>query len=238
MSAAAVAAALGDAKREGRNWRCRCPLHGGCSLMLADGRDGKLLVTCYGGNCDRNEVLAELRRRGLLPEPGGGKSITATYDYVDEDGRLLFQVCRLVPKNFLQRRPDGTGGWIWRTEGVRKVLYRLPDLVAAAKGANGAPWRVYICEGEKDVDRMREQWGVVATTNPGGAGKWRRDYARYFSGADVVILPDNDDAGGNHVQTVAPSTPAEFDILCSRDVVRELASRGDGDGRVGGEMDD
>jgi putative DNA primase/helicase len=64
-AAAAIAAALGDARRDGRGWRCRCPLHNGRSLSLLDGDGGCILVTCWGG-CDRLEVLAELRRRGLL----------------------------------------------------------------------------------------------------------------------------------------------------------------------------
>jgi putative DNA primase/helicase len=66
MTAAEVAAALGDPMREGHHWRCRCPLHGGHSLVLADGRNGRLLVRCWGGGCDARDVLAELRRRGLL----------------------------------------------------------------------------------------------------------------------------------------------------------------------------
>ena len=44
MNAAQIAAALGDASREGRNWRCRCPLHGGCSLLLRDGDNGGVTV--------------------------------------------------------------------------------------------------------------------------------------------------------------------------------------------------
>src|SRR5262249_39149168 len=65
MNAADIAAALGDARREGRAWRCRCPLHGGRSLVVSDGDGGRLLVQCWGG-CDRFDVLAELRRSGLL----------------------------------------------------------------------------------------------------------------------------------------------------------------------------
>jgi putative DNA primase/helicase len=65
MIAAEIARALGDARREGRTWRCRCPLHGGRSLTLRDGNDGRVLVWCFGG-CDSRDVLAELRRRGLL----------------------------------------------------------------------------------------------------------------------------------------------------------------------------
>jgi putative DNA primase/helicase len=67
-AAAQIAAALGDARREGRGWRCRCPLHGGRSLTLRDGSDGTVLVTCWGG-CERLDVLAELRRCGLLGGP-------------------------------------------------------------------------------------------------------------------------------------------------------------------------
>jgi putative DNA primase/helicase len=65
MTAGDIAHTLGDARREGRGWRCRCPLDNGRSLILRDGDGGCVLVTCWGG-CDRCDVLAELRRRGLL----------------------------------------------------------------------------------------------------------------------------------------------------------------------------
>ena len=65
MNAAAIAATLDDARREGRAWRCRCPVHRGVSLVLRDGDNGRVLATCWGG-CNRLDVLAELRRRGLL----------------------------------------------------------------------------------------------------------------------------------------------------------------------------
>jgi len=65
MSAADIAHALGDARREGRGWRCRCPLHHGQSLTLRDGDGGRLLAWCFGG-CDSRDVFIELRRRALL----------------------------------------------------------------------------------------------------------------------------------------------------------------------------
>jgi putative DNA primase/helicase len=69
MNATEIAHALGDARREGRGWRCRCPLHGGRSLVLRDGDGGRVLATCWGG-CDRLDVLAELRRLGQLDGRG------------------------------------------------------------------------------------------------------------------------------------------------------------------------
>jgi hypothetical protein len=65
-----IAAALGDARREGRAWRCRCPLHGGRALIVCDGKTGRVLAKCWGG-CDRLDVLAELRGRGLLDRRAG-----------------------------------------------------------------------------------------------------------------------------------------------------------------------
>ena len=65
MNAGDIARALGDARREGRGWRCRCPLHGGRSLTLRDGGAGVARLDASVG-CDRTDVLAELRRRGLL----------------------------------------------------------------------------------------------------------------------------------------------------------------------------
>jgi len=65
MNAAQIAHALGDARRDGRGWRCRCPPHQGRSLTLRDGDGGRLLVWCFGG-CDSRDVFIELRRRGSL----------------------------------------------------------------------------------------------------------------------------------------------------------------------------
>ena len=78
---------------------------------------------------------------------------------------------------------------MWNLEGVRRVLYRLPEVLAAEE--------VMLVEGEKDADRLRAL-GFVATTNPQGAGKWRPEYAETLAGKRVVILPDNDEAGRKH----------------------------------------
>src|ERR1700733_10838705 len=40
---------------------------------------------------------------------------------------------------------------------------------------------------------------------PGGAKKWKVEHARALAGADVVILPDNDTAGHDHLEVVANS---------------------------------
>jgi 5S rRNA maturation endonuclease (ribonuclease M5) len=85
-------------------------------------------------------------------------------------------------------------------KGVRRVLYRLPELLEAEPNIN-----VFIVEGEKDADNLRREFGLVATTNVGGAGKWREDYNECLSGRPVVIMPDNDKPGRDHTEQVARS---------------------------------
>jgi hypothetical protein len=140
-------------------------------------------------------------RRHIEPPSGNGSSkIVATYDYTDNDGVLLFQVCRKEPKNFLQRRPDpnNPGGWIWETKSVETVIYHLPEVIAAVAGGR----TIFVAEGEKGVDALRGL-GVAATCSPRGAGEWRQHHGIPLQGADVVIVPDNDDAGRKHADTVA-----------------------------------
>ena len=123
------------------------------------------------------------------------RKIVAIYDY---DG--YFEVVRTEPKGFFQRRPDGNGGYIRNLNGVEPRLYHQNDLVDAIKIGSA----ICIVEGEKDVDRLTTE-KIPATCNPMGAGKWRDSYSETLRGADVVIIPDNDDAGRSHAEKVAYS---------------------------------
>jgi hypothetical protein len=119
----------------------------------------------------------------------------AQYPYQDERGLLLFEVLRFEPKSFAQRRPDGRVGYAWDLTGVRRVPYRLPELL-------NATGTVYVAEGEKDTDRLAEM-GLTATCNPCGAGNWRPEFNQHFAERDVIILPDNDGPGLAHADDVA-----------------------------------
>ena len=128
------------------------------------------------------------------------KKITATYDYKDESGQLLYQAVRYDNKDFSQRRPDGKDGWKWNLDGVRRVLYRLPELLRA----NPDDW-VFIVEGEKDVDRLFDE-GLIATTCPMGAGKWDDNFSEFLNDRKLIaIIPDNDEAGKKHAKQIAES---------------------------------
>ena len=200
-----LAERLGKPRRNGAEWYALCPAHTDHEPSLSISQKGaKLLVYCRTG-CSQDEVIEALRARGLWPDKHRHfPDPLATYDYRDESGTLLFQVCRMPGKKFRQRRPDGIGGWIWRLDDTRRVPYRLPELAAAIQKRNGSPPRIYLTEGEKDADRLVE-WNLVATTSPMGAGNWKAKYATYFTGCDVIILGDNDEPGRAYVDKVAIS---------------------------------
>ena len=130
--------------------------------------------------------------------------IVATYEYMDEDGTVLSRKVRTAAKKFWQQRPDGNGGWLSGTKDVRRVLYRLPELIEAiALGRT-----VLIVEGEKDVETLRKL-GVPATCNFDGAAepnkkpKWRQEYSETLRDADIVIIPDHDPSGYAHADAIA-----------------------------------
>lgn len=122
------------------------------------------------------------------------------HTYTDEDGQPLFQVRRRPEgngKTFRQFRWDGQG-WAPGLDGTKPVLYRLVAVRAAVERGG----RVYVTEGEKDADRLAAE-GLTATTNPGGAGKWRDEFSAMLRGASaVVVVRDRDRAGRRHALDV------------------------------------
>jgi putative DNA primase/helicase len=192
-------------KREGNEFRGACPVHKGIG---ASGNSFSLNAEtgqCYcHSECNRGWNVFTLER-----ELGGtgedvfeivgrdlakGADFEHAYHYVDENGLLIRQNVRFewycdgerVKKEFRQRIPDGNGGWIWKTAGVREVPYRLPELLTADE--------VCLVEGEKDADNL-VNLGYVATTNCGGVKKFTPDLAKFFEGKHVVLFFDDDKAG-------------------------------------------
>ena len=137
-----------------------------------------------------------------LPRRSLGKSV-AWYDYQDWEGRLVYQVVKRVDgagrKDFVQRRPNGRGGWEYGLGQVRPVLFRLPVIFQRHEHP------VLVAEGEKCVLAL-ESMGLLATCNPGGTGMgWHDHYSEYLCGRRVVVLPDADEPGRRHADRVVGS---------------------------------
>jgi predicted P-loop ATPase len=173
-----------------------CPSCGGGYLSVEEKRD-RVVWCCR--QCDQKG--SEKFDQGAKPDGSSALGpIKATYDYVDELGERLFQVLRFEPPNDTKqfRQRTGPDQKKWSIKDVRIVPFRLPQLIEAVAAGES----VYIPEGEKDVLSL-ERHGLVATCNAMGAGKWRPEFSKFFEGADVVIMPDNDDPGREHARSVA-----------------------------------
>lgn len=208
-------------RQTGDRISARCPTHEDRrpSLSVAEGDDGRALLRCHAG-CSFETVMAGLglemadafapgppstpgRRGKCLPFPAD-RPIRVRYPYHDEHGKLLFEVVRFADDvaGAEKCRPylPGTSNPWGRLNGIRRPLYRFPELLSAIKAGR----TIFLPEGEGDVESLR-RIGLDATTNPGGANGWKQEYAEFFHGADVVKLSDNDPAGSQHTETVVRS---------------------------------
>ncbi len=168
--------------------------------------------------CERVDI-SEWRSK-TAPSPEGPSRVIATYNYRDASGVAIYRVCRTDPKDFYQERPNGVG-WVRGVGDIKRVLYRLPDLLVHP-GAT-----TFICEGEKDCERLAAL-GHCATTVASGAwsGAWGVVDVSALAGCDVLILEDNDHEGRKKAIAAAE---AVYSVASSVRVVRlpGLEDRGD-----------
>lgn len=131
-----------------------------------------------------------------------GYALVQTYTYTDGDGNAVYFVDRYEKE---LPEPDAEGrtrikSFVQRTllaenlNGVHKLLYNLPAL--------RKDQRVFIVEGEKDVETLRAL-GLTGTTNSGGGKYWCEEFNAEFKGKDVIIIPDNDEIGHEHARNIA-----------------------------------
>lgn len=155
------------------------------------------------------------------------KQARDSYQYTDELGEEVFTVWRFVDRSGnkttppdhpcpCQRNPDAecedecTDGRVWGYRNVRRVLFRLHDVIQASL--------VFVVEGEKNAKDLSRHLAayiakhgafpfgrlhldrVAVTTNPGGASQWKQEYGfgKFFQSKIVIKLGDNDPAGRIH----------------------------------------
>lgn len=208
---------LKGVRRGGRGIAAKCPAHDDSrqSLSVCES-DGRILLKCFAG-CSTQTIVNKLGltwndlfdKRIEKPKTSNlGESINPTvqrsrdggmvyfaksqghihdiYPYIDEHGEVLYENVRYYPKGFRQRRTDKFGNPIYNLEGVRRVPYRLPELIAAKEQQSD----VFLCEGEKDADALREL-GFTATSFK----NWREDFNQYIQGLHVIVCQDHDQPG-------------------------------------------
>ncbi len=207
-------------------WQGKCPAHDDktASLSIKHDHNGNIGLFCHAG-CRAVDVLNAMKmtwkdlfddEEEVIVETSKGaretSKIVNTYDYTDYEGNLVMQTVRYEPKNFRQRRPDPQreGDWIWNLRGVENELFIYNIINVRNQIDNGGI--VILVEGEKDADNLNSL-GFVATTAPAGAKKrftdkmrdrWER-FSTQLKGADLIIIPDNDDIGKSYTDNIIQS---------------------------------
>ena len=159
-----------------------CPSHNDKNRSLtASCTEERILVKCHKG-CTFEEIvsasgmeLSQFFAKEISKTPKSRE--VARYRYEDKEGNHTFDVVRFEPKAFRPQRLDGK----WTLDGIQRVPYLLPQLLEGIKEGR----EIFILEGEKDCDNA-EKFGLVATTFCGGAGKWRKEYSKWFQGTKVI----------------------------------------------------
>lgn len=170
-------------------WRCHDHEVGGSIIDWIMHETGKSLKTVMEELSGHVEPIRP-SKQPINPQ------LIATYDYTDESGSLLYQVCRYAPKTFKQRQPDGKGGWIWGLTGVTRTLFNLPGVLINQE--------IVVLEGEKDCLTLKSL-DYTATTNAGGSSGWLPAYGNFLRGKDVILIPDTDPAGAKHAAAILES---------------------------------
>jgi len=146
---------------------------------------------CSCGKGKASDLIKELglSLEGGLDVDSVSHNVVKEYNYLDEQGAILYQVQRLIPKSFRQRSADKDGQW---REGkgamkdVRRVPYCLPEIL------NSPPEKtLLIVDGEKDVDAAWDL-GVPATCHVGGMANWRQETASLLGRRQICIIADKD----------------------------------------------
>jgi DNA polymerase I-like protein with 3'-5' exonuclease and polymerase domains len=210
---------IGSPLEEGVENKLDCPAHAsvsGESLGVKLSDEGKVLITCRAG-CETDEVLRALdltyadlyltnghktTHKKKEPRKASFDGAIAMYQYVSPNEEPVSRSVRFPDKNgkkVVRQAYYRDGDWWWdKPEGFNPVPYDLHLLMRGLLAGE----TIYIFEGEPDAHAAQEM-GLVATTNPGGAGKFAEELVPHFYGADVVIAPDDDGPGIEHAEDVA-----------------------------------
>lgn len=187
-----------------------CPSHDDNNPSLSIKFDnGKILLHCFA-ECSVDDILnslslekSDLYYESDLIKSKSGKS--TVYIYYNADGTFAYKKVRIDRENgtkaFYFIQPNG----VKNMKGVQKVLYNLPAVIGADT--------VYLVEGEKCAEAVIKQGHTATTLCTGANSKWDDTYNQYLADKEIIIIPDNDEAGLKYAKMLKENLPFAKVIL-------------------------
>lgn len=198
---------LDGVTENGQGHKARCPAHADRtpSLSVRLGDDGRVLLHCHAG-CTAEEVIAALGLRMpdlFPPREQRPQRVVNTTDYciLDAAGELHAIHRRLDysdrGKTVFWLQADGSKGL------DKRPLDTLP--LYGSEHLAARPDEVpIVCEGEKAAQALIDAGHPALGTVTGAASAPNRDVLGVLRGRrEVILWPDNDEAGRAHMARVA-----------------------------------
>jgi hypothetical protein len=197
---------VGDGRYE-----ARCPSHDDAvaSLSLTQA-EGKVLVCCHAG-CTANAIMTAIRLSvsDLFDKPANpALARRIVYGIKDAAGVVVAEHVR-------QDFPDGSKTFAWRRHG-RSGLGGMPTsalpLYGTERLARAYSEPIVVVEGEKARDSLIRRGIMSVGTVTGAAGTPDVDVLRVLADRDVILWPDADTVGRDHMHRIAERL-ATFGVL-------------------------
>lgn len=203
---------------DGKILRCGCPAHNGQSRSCAIRYGEKsLLASCHSKGCGFEDIARAIRERlrtdedeiritigGKERQPDRSKSKKVagrTWDLHDADGNLIAHHVRTDfedgSKKVVWKRPDGQ----WGLGGTSTNDLPLYGSQEVAQASLRIP--VVVTEGEKAADALRLVGVTSVGTVTGSSGTPCRRSLEVLRNRVVILWPDNDEGGYEHMGRVA-----------------------------------
>jgi hypothetical protein len=198
-------------RRAGAGWSALCPAHDDkrASLSVDNGADGRALIHCHAG-CPPDAIIGALglATTDLFEEPTPKSGIQATartggihttrYEIRDAAGALAAVKVRTDPGKAIRwERPDGRQG----LNGT--ATDDLPLYLSELAGTWAVDEPVVVTEGEKDAEAVRGAGLAAVGTVTGAGGTPSAEPLAVLAGMPVVLWPDADAVGGEHMARIA-----------------------------------
>ena len=189
-------------RQNGSGWSARCPAHEDRdpSLSIKEGLNGKVLLYCHAG-CTLDAICDALKiqKTDLFEKSSEG--------YQRQPFKLVDITGRTIARHIRTDLPNGDKDLQWERNGKRSLgglavdslpLYGLPLLAEAKKNAT-----VYVCEGEQAAQALIDAGTLAVGTVTGASGTPGGEVLAPLREFKVVLWPDNDDIGRQHMERIA-----------------------------------